>query len=639
MWRRVVGAVSAVSLVCLVSYGGVSPGNSSRRLVANVVTTGEVDGEIIDIFDNAREGFKQWMSNAGLEIFDEDSVSLVHTKFLKRVLMMCHDILPSSVMAQYEEDFAEVGHIDLSATRPLTQAEGNMKDYFQLESLLAPRASLRAGSKAARYGDFFPDDLGRAIPGGDPVTYETKCWHKVIATTEKVSDGYNVHLTASRPKSLIPYRCTDFYLLATPSQVSLAVLPSPVGGTKTYHFKTSKLTESEHLDLETNGVRLFLFRDGPINVVQNLLETVLLFTSELTQGVGDKAAKRNVDFLERYAGITMNERTDSGDLMLDESEIQSGDFFGVIRLDGLDPILAWAMGSHTGHTVVALREDDQLYIAESTAKGSYWPTNGIQRTPYRQWIDQAREAGFAVVHAPLAAKYRAMFDEKAANAFFHNVDGIDYGYGSLLVGWIDTENGNFPCLPAEIQSTPSCLLASHVEILLPIAAKFIAAAESIFLPAWNVRITGNASSGLSATEILHQASSQGIASQDIFPIVEQDSTLYPQTFNNGTVGMAPAMVCDVFVCNVWKAAGLFQEIDNDFNCGEQTNTDVYNLDILAAPEERPAACVVADPDNDLCQLVGKYQLTLPTLGTRAPYKHMQDHCPFRAPEYERPDDC
>jgi len=384
---------------------------------------------------------------------------------------------------------------------------------------------------------------------------------------------------------------------------------------------------------------VMLFRDGPINVVQNLLETVLLFASELTKGVGDKVAARNVDFLERYAGVTMKERTDSGDLILDESEIQSGDFLGVIRFDGLDPVLAWAMGSHTGHTTVALWENDQLYIAESTAKGSYWPTNGLQRTPYRQWIDQAREAGFAVTHAPLAPKYRAMFDENAANAFFHSVDGIDYGYGALLVGWIDLASDNFPCLPAEIQSTPSCLLSSHIEVLLPVAAKFLAAAESIFLPAWNLRITGNSTSGLSATEIFQQATSKGIAYQDIFPMVEEDSALYPNHFNNGTVAMAPAMVCDVFVCNVWKAAGLFQEIDNDFNCGEQTNNDVYNLDVLTFPEERPAACVAADPDNKLCQLVGKYQLTLPTLGSRAPYKHMQEQCPTKAPLYERPDDC
>lgn len=335
----------------------------------------------------------------------------------------------------------------------------------------------------------------------------------------------------------------------------------------------------------------------------------------------------------------MEERSDAGDLILEESDIHSGDFLGVIRFDGLDPMLAWAMGSHTGHTTVALWEDEQLFIAESTANGSYWPVNGIQRTPYKQWIDQARAAGFSVVHAPLAPEYRDMFDAQAANAAFHNLDGIDYGYSTLLVGWLDTKSGNYPCLPPYDAANPACLIWTHLEVLLPIASKFIAAAEQIFLPAWNIRVTGDATSGLSATEIYRKASETGLSYEDIFSIVESDSSLYPNTFNNGTQGMAPAMVCDVLVCNIWKAGGLFNGIDNEFNCGEQTNNDVYNLNVLAPFKTRPEKCVAADPSNNLCQLVGKYQMTLPTVGTRAPYKHMQEHCPGKAPHYERSDDC
>lgn len=62
-----------------------------------------------------------------------------------------------------------------------------------------------------------------------------------------------------------------------------------------------------------------------------------------------------------------------GQVEIPEDTIQSGDFFGVIRLDGLDPMLGWAMGSTTGHTTVAIRDDDgQLYIHESTVKDDYW---------------------------------------------------------------------------------------------------------------------------------------------------------------------------------------------------------------------------------------------------------------------------
>ena len=41
-----------------------------------------------------------------------------------------------------------------------------------------------------------------------------------------------------------------------------------------------------------------------------------------------------------------------------------------------------------GHTTIALRFNGELYICESTTDSAYWPTNGIQKTPYRQvcWL-------------------------------------------------------------------------------------------------------------------------------------------------------------------------------------------------------------------------------------------------------------
>eukprot|EP00339_Tiarina_fusa_P021209 CAMPEP_0117027492 /NCGR_PEP_ID=MMETSP0472-20121206/20089_1 /TAXON_ID=693140 ORGANISM="Tiarina fusus, Strain LIS" /NCGR_SAMPLE_ID=MMETSP0472 /ASSEMBLY_ACC=CAM_ASM_000603 /LENGTH=48 /DNA_ID= /DNA_START= /DNA_END= /DNA_ORIENTATION= len=47
------------------------------------------------------------------------------------------------------------------------------------------------------------------------------------------------------------------------------------------------------------------------------------------------------------------EKRDITDVEIDESLVHSGDFIGIIRLDGLDPMLAWGMGSTTGHTTVA----------------------------------------------------------------------------------------------------------------------------------------------------------------------------------------------------------------------------------------------------------------------------------------------
>ena len=38
----------------------------------------------------------------------------------------------------------------------------------------------------------------------------------------------------------------------------------------------------------------------------------------------------------------------------------NGDTINIMRLDGLDPMIAWAMGAATGHTAIALWKEDQV---------------------------------------------------------------------------------------------------------------------------------------------------------------------------------------------------------------------------------------------------------------------------------------
>lgn len=76
---------------------------------------------------------------------------------------------------------------------------------------------------------------------------------------------------------------------------------------------------------------------------------------------------------------TVQERTIT-DVTLDKSQIHSGDFLAVFRLDGLDALIMYATGGHAAHSAMALWMDDgQLWIVESQG-GSYWPKEGIQRT-------------------------------------------------------------------------------------------------------------------------------------------------------------------------------------------------------------------------------------------------------------------
>ncbi len=76
------------------------------------------------------------------------------------------------------------------------------------------------------------------------------------------------------------------------------------------------------------------------------------------------------------------------------------------------------------------------------------------------------------------------------------------------------------------------------------------------------------------------------------------------------------MVCNVFVCAMWKASGMFDD-QPAFECGETTNWDIESLNIFDSKFERPAACVAADPDLPYCQIAGNYRVKLPSYNQRA----------------------
>jgi hypothetical protein len=67
----------------------------------------------------------------------------------------------------------------------------------------------------------------------------------------------------------------------------------------------------------------------------------------------------------------------------------------------------------------------------------------------------------------------------------------------------------------------------------------------------------------------------GMDSRDLPMVVEQDDWMY-ETLNvtSNEIIQAPAMVCNVFVCHMWKSGGLFGEFTDEMNCGETTNWDM-----------------------------------------------------------------
>jgi hypothetical protein len=467
------------------------------------------------------------------------------------------------------------------------------------------------------YFNVFPQfvgAVGQTTRGVHVASWSAPCFQTNVATAKYAEDGsLLITISASQPVSMT---CTDSYLLATTSSWDLVTIMTR--GDHTVEWQVaSDMTSSELWDMQNKGVRIFKFLNDIPTTVANLVETFKLFIPEIISTVPASIAELNVDFLESYTEFKMPAR-DDGLVVIPESQIHSGDFFGIIRLDGLDPMLAWGMGSTTGHTTIAQWIDGELYVLESTVVDSYWPTDGVQKTPYRKWVEQAHAADFQVVHVPLSEEARARFNEQAAVNFFNTVEGIEYGYQVMFWGWLDTVKENFPCLPPDYES--NCFQWELVEPLFGLIDRAIPELASVFwVQAWNLRL---GTSGLRTSDIYQEAAKRGMNSIDVPIIPEQDTWLY-NTTRYGEPYVGKAMVCCVFVCNMWKAAGVFSDINNEVNCGELTNFDDYVLTIL---------------DDSYTQMMGKY-LSLNQFHSKDPYSHMAEHCPSFPPDYEKPADC
>jgi len=346
--------------------------------------------------------------------------------------------------------------------------------------------------------------------------------------------------------------------------------------------------------------------------------------------VAPEFAFENVEFLRNYPRFAFEDRPKAGQTIpMDESQIHSGDFFAITRLDGLDPMIDWGMGGTTGHTATALWFEDGLYVCESTVNSAYWPTNGIQRTPYAQWIEQARNASYLLAVVPLSDEKRAMYNTTAAIEFFYSVEGLPYGFHNFLFGWIDTAQDNFPCLPPDYTACMSTELVNVVAGLVDRLDKAIA--NRMYNQAFMKRINLPWGTLNTTSDILAYAQQNlNISFGELIVMPEQDEWVYTD---------GKSMVCDVFVCSVWKAAGLFGDLADQIQCTELTPPDVERLQFFNATFTRPQACVREDPSLTYCQINGEYRLDIPNYNTIVPYPNYAQKCPGVPPLYERPDNC
>jgi len=396
----------------------------------------------------------------------------------------------------------------------------------------------------------------------------------------------------------------------------------------THSLKFQMNTPEAQADVGYGGIKAYAFCDSIVEDFESLFNSLKAFVGGLSANpylpyigshVPEYMEKANLEFLSEQAGINLVER-ETKVVDINPDLIQSGDFFGIMRLDGLDPMIMYGTGSKIGHNTMALRFDGELYVVESQ-DAWYWPTHGLQRTKWEDWIQWAKNADFHVTWHRLSDESRAKFDEKAANDFFYDTVGLPYGYHNFLYGWIDTAEDDWPPL-----------LGKH---FVPIMFKLVEDIDSklaynFYSEALNFRL---GTTGKNISELAMLAAEQNMSLEDVMAMTEMDGWEY--------TGLEPTdgrnWVCSAYVAAMYKAAGLFG--DMEIQATEFATMDVYVMNLFDETTPLPEQCVAADPTLSYCQLTGKYRIELPQYNTITPYDHMFENCAINYPSYTRDAGC
>jgi hypothetical protein len=344
--------------------------------------------------------------------------------------------------------------------------------------------------------------------------------------------SFDVTMTLGGKRSAL---CHEYLMFGNTEFLHLEVFYK--AGTHHFTFNMPSLVEQE--DVNLSGVKVFMTCDGLVDETVAILRTIELFydiEADTSLQVPQYMVDANLKFLSESIGYNMEARPINF-VDIDESLVKSGDFFGVVRLDGTSPMIMYGTGGRFSHCTQALRFEDGLYIIESQGAG-YWPINGIQRTPFATWIQMARERDYNVAWLPLKAEVAARYDVEKARAFFFQNQGLPYGYHNFLFGWLDTTYSNLP--PLMPNEWMPIVLSQYEKINFNQVYR-------IYGAAMNMRM---GTTGLTIPELAGLAAQQGKTLQEVSAEVEVEGWEYYD---------GRSYVCSAFVAGVWQAAGLFGE--------------------------------------------------------------------------------
>ena len=469
------------------------------------------------------------------------------------------------------------------------------------------------------YFYFLPVFKAKLYQVGDSVEFTAGCFQKNVATLKELStDKMVISLETSEPKSVL---CQDLYVVHTTSINHITA----VFYKGTHEITIKNLSQDDLDEIKVNSVKILGFCQGLLASLKSLFISLEMFVGGMGYNpdhviplfrphIPEYMIENNLKMLDLYNHWHPLSRNDTV-IDLDESEIHTGDFVAISRIDGVDPIIMIGTGSHIGHSCVCAWIDGELYVIESQ-DGWYWPYHGIQRNKFKEWVRLAHIAEFNVAILPLREDIRSKFDEKKAIEWFKSVEGLNYGYHNFLFSWIDTKDSNLPF----------SLAHEHFEFLFSVLEKISAPlAAKMMGEALNMRV---GTRNLTISQATAEGARQGKTFEELVAMPEIDGWIYSD---------GPNYVCSCFVTAFYKAGGLFDGLSIQAN--EFTPKDVYSLNFFDKNYKRPQACIDADPELPYCQIMGKFKVDLPTYSSIDPYDHMNENCPSLGPDFVRPADC
>jgi len=268
----------------------------------------------------------------------------------------------------------------------------------------------------------------------------------------------------------------------------------------------------------------------------------------------------------------------------------------------------YGTGGHTDHTAVALWNEGELYVCESVL-----PT--VICTPYDDWFSFGENSTRSVSWLRLSPELLAKFNETAANEWVKQMTGLPYGLRNFIFGWIDTVSDNYP-FPLTI---------GHISVGFPLVERVYPEVSILWKEALNIRM---GTFNLSTEEIIELLDKRNMSLAELIAIPEQDDWVYPSVPHPGK-----SMVCDVFLLGVYKAAGIFGNMTNEFQATEMTPKDSYQLKIFDSEWKMPSQC--ESSLKGYCQMTGIYYQYLDGFNSIEMYPHMNEKCGALPRDYVR----